>query len=196
MMDMTNDFVRDVTDAYGDSFYLKLDVFIEKALEMDAGLHEGIDDWEASSSIEKHDQLNYSYHFDVYRKNDGVDDDEICFTFYTGIDVGCELVDYSIDGKSLMNQPRHERVLVDLVPDWSMYPNATDLLKKKVEIVLGHNKEKIMEIYRKQGYDNYVTGGGTIVTDKFYKSELDRFRGMNLHWELVYEDVEVDVTYR
>ena len=160
---------------------------IDDQLQSDDSLYKTIGEWVADLCIEKHDALNHSYHI-LLSNNDG--DDEINLTFYTGIDVGCELVEYSFDGNSILNTPKFERVLDDLSVDWSMY--KTDINKQKVQMFLDGNKGAIMEIYSKRNYDNYVTGGGTNKTDASYKEQLDSYINRGLYWVCEYKEIEVD----
>lgn len=190
-MDMMKDFESEVTEKFGAEFYEVMGKFVDSALEKSKGDSGEFEGWTFSSSIEKHDALNYSYHFSAYNDEDFDDECMIDFTFYTGIDVGCELVHYSLDGGSLMSQPRYVDVLVDLKPDWSRYPDASDIKKKKIEIILEYHKKKILELYSKQNYDNYVTGGGSERTSTHYKEQFSKYEGMGLFWECVYEQEEI-----
>ena len=186
MTDQTVDFQNDFTEAYSD---IELDIvwgLIEYALENDDSISGG--DWESSLSKEKHDALNYTYHISLNKIDS--EDEGVELSFYTGIDVGCELVDYSFDGCSLANEPMTQRVLFDLELDLSRIGKKTSVTI--AQAVLKVKKEEILEIYRKQGYDNYVTGGGTTNTDKHYKDKFDQFHKMGLFWTCLYRDEEFD----
>ncbi len=161
---------------------------IGEQLESDTGLYKTAGEWTADLSIEKHDALNHSYHISLSK--DESDDEEISLTFYTGIDVGCELVEYSFCGNSILNTQKFEKVLDDLSVDWPRY--KADVNKNKIQWFLDASKDSIMEIYNKQNYDNYVTGGGTSVTDASYKEQLDSYRNRGLHWICEYKEIEVD----
>lgn len=152
----------------------------EKELKSDFG-------WESSLTKEKHDALNYSYHISLYRE---CDEHEIDVTFYTGIDVGCEMVHYSLEGECVTDKPMMVSVLVGLKLDWSMIDSKVN--PKAAQSMLDGNNQHIMEIYSKQNYDNYHTGGGTIKTDSHYKDEFERFNKQGLYWTCVYEDQEFD----
>ena len=66
-------------------------------------------------------------------------------------------------------------------------PNI-ELAKKMLE----HHKSDILDVYSKQNYDNYVTGGGTVKTDKHYSERFDKYHNMGLYWNIVYGKEEVD----
>ena len=65
-----------------------------------------------------------------------------------------------------------------------------------VQAVLDSNKNDILDIYKKESYDNYVTGGGTGKTESFYKEKKDKYHKMGLYWECVHEDIEVDKSFK
>ncbi len=183
------DFENEVVEKHGPEFLHKLNSFIETALEKNEGVSIEIGSWEVYSYLEKHDSLNYSYHFEAYNREE--EDVTIDFTFYTGIDVGCELVHYSLEGQSLKHSPKTIDVLVDLKPDWPKYPDANETKKNLITTVLNSHKDKIMDIYQKQDYDNYVTGGGTVKTQKYYEQQFNKYKEKGLHWICVYEQEEV-----
>ena len=195
-MDRNTDFDEDFKIKYSDDDLIEVNELILKALESDKPDSFTGKKWTLSSSIEKHDRLNHTYHIDLEIEGDTEESGEICLSFYTGIDVGCELVDYSFSGTSIANSPLMQRVLVDLIPDMeAINLNLSEGVyasEKRSTIVLNANKKSIMEIYAKQNYDNYHTGGGTLKTDSHYKSEFDRFHSMGLYWTCVYDEVEVD----
>lgn len=69
------------------------------------------------------------------------------------------------------------------------HPGAS---KSRCLIMFNHHKPQILELYRKQSYDNYVTGGGTCKTDDHYKGQFQKYYDMGLKWEVIYEDIEVE----
>lgn len=56
-----------------------------------------------------------------------------------------------------------------------------------MEIILNKNE---MNIYYE--YD-YVTGGGTNITNKYYKDEFQKIKEFGIFWNIIYEEVEADV---
>ena len=185
-MDVTKDFNEDFTDKYSAEDLECIDLLILRALEDDEYSSNG--NWESSFSKEKHDALNHTYHISLNKIDDP--DEAVEVSFYTGIDVGCELVDYSLGGCSLAYRPMTQRVMYDLKLDVTRLSKgvAPDLAQYK----LNQHKDEIMDIYSKQGYDNYVTGGGTASTNSHYKEKLARFNDMGLHWECLYREEEFD----
>lgn len=163
---------------------------IDKALESDSSCQFTKGNWNLSMDIEKHHQLQYSLHIDLYKEAEGQDDEEICLLFSSGIDNGTELIEYSLEGESRKHTAKIESVVVDIKPDWlRINPNVN---KKLAQTVIMAHKEQILDNHRKQSYDNYVTGGGTILTDKHYKELRDDLNSRGIYWEYVYEDIEVD----
>lgn len=195
-MDLTKNFNEDFCNIYGYDLLEKLDEFFLYAMERTTGVSRQIDEWYCSSSVEKHDALNYSYHFDIYREVEDSDNEEICVTFYTGINVGCELVDYSLEGKSLATGSKTIQVVKGIEVDWSYYPDADGVRRKNIELVVMKHQDKILEMKAKQYYDNYVTGGGTVSTDNYYREYFDKLHSINIHWNYIYEDEEVFINYQ
>jgi hypothetical protein len=186
MSDQTEDFNKDFTEKYSAIDLDSVWSLIDSVLQDDKSLSKG--NWDSSFSKEKHDALNYTYHISLNK----IDNEDECaeLSFYTGINVGCELVDYSLEGASLAYEPMMQSVLYDLELDLSRIGKNVSVTI--AQAVLRVKKEEILEIYRKQSYDNYVTGGGTVVTDRHYKDKFDRFNKMGLYWNCLYKEVEVD----
>lgn len=186
MNDQTCDFEEGFIDKYSSDDLEAIMNLIDLAFDdKDSESNNG---WEMSLSKEKHDALNYTYHISLHKTDD--EDECIELSFYTGIDVGCELVDYSLGGLSLADKPNIQRVMYDLELDWSLI--KPDVSKKSAQTMLDGAKKEIMDIYSKQGYDNYVTGGGTTSTDKHYKEKLEKFNERGLYWNCLYRDEEFD----
>ena len=186
MKDVINDFKEDFTIKYSERDLDLVCALIDRALEdNDEQLNNG---WDVSLSKEKHDALNYTYHISLRKTDD--EDECVELSFYTGIDVGCELVDYSLGGLSLADKPMMQRVLFDLELDLSLMGKGVSI--KAAQAMLDANKKSIMDIYRKQNYDNYVTGGGTAKTNKHYKDRFERFNDRGLYWKCIYREEEFD----
>jgi hypothetical protein len=100
------------------------------------------------------------------------------------------LVSYDFE-EDLIPTSKTIEVLKDIVLDESFY--KTDILKEKANSLLRAHKSNILKLYSERGYDDYVTGGGTTVTDRHYQNSFDKYREMGLHWECVYEEIEVDI---
>lgn len=186
MSDQTKDFNEDFVSKYSTVDFDCIWALVELALDdKDSESNNG---WEMSLSKEKHDALNYTYHISLWKTNN--EDESVELSFYTGIDVGCELVDYSLGGLSLADKPMMQKVLYDLELDLSRMKEGVNV--SLVQSMLDGYKEEIMEIYSKQNYDNYVTSGGTSSTNKYYKEKLEKFNERGLYWNCLYRDEEFD----
>lgn len=186
MSDQTEDFKEDIIVKYSESDLNSILALIDTAFDdKESGSNDG---WEMSLSKEKHDALNYTYHVSLWKADD--EDECVELSFYTGIDVGCELIDYSLGGLSLADKPMMQRVMYDLELDLSKIKNGVNI--SLAQIILDGAKEEIMDIYSKQGYDNYVTGGGTSVTNKHYKEKIEKFNNLGLYWNCLYREEEFD----
>lgn len=195
MSDLTQDFNEEFLEKFTGEDLENIDAIIESILSDEES--KNINSWVSSFEKEKHDALNFTYHVSITNTDIEDEDFEITLTFYTGIDVGCELVDYSFDGSSELHKTRFESVLSDITLDedavirnsnWDDKKRLLNLANQMFE----HHKDEILDIYKKQNYDNYVTGGGTSKTNSHYQEQFDKFHKKGLYWNLVYEEVEVD----
>jgi hypothetical protein len=182
------DFKDDFTHTFPDVDFTTIDALITLALEDDTD-SKTLNGWDMSLSREKHDQLNYTYHISLSREDDKCCD-EIELSFYTGIDVGCELEHYSLEGNSLADTPNMQRVLSGLKLDLNRM--ADNVSVNLAQQALDGYKDEIMDIYSKQGYDNYVTGGGTTKTDEHYKNAFAKYHNKGLFWICLFEEQEFD----
>lgn len=186
MSDQTEDFREDIVAKYSESDLDSILILIGFAFDNKDSESNG--GWEMLLSKEKHDALNYTYHVSLYKTDD--QDETVELSFYTGIDVGCELVDYSLGGLSIADKPNMQRVMYDLELDLSKMKSGVNV--KLAQAMLDSSKESIMEMYSKQGYDNYVTGGGTLNTNNHYKEKLEKFHKRGLYWNCLYREEEFD----
>lgn len=134
-----------------------------------------------SIDIEKHNQLQYTYYYDV----DFGLDENLIVEIESGINNGtqinsCEWGNYNKDYTTTAN------VLKDIILDEAYY-KGSHLLKIKAEAILRANKTKLFDFHRQNNYDNYVTGGNS-------KMRMDDLLS-KLHLEYIYEEIEVDRNY-
>ena len=184
------DFEDEFNSTYGGVELTEAIGLIDKSLESDnSGIIKG-ELWAVSLDIEKISALQFTYHLNLYKEIEGQNDIEISLTFENGINNGTALNDYSFDGLSSKSEVKTHRVLIDLEIDVSKIKN--DFHEKKSKLILDGCKSEIMEIYSKQNYDNYVTGGGTTKTDSHYNNSLKKYNDRGLFWVCIYEDIEVD----
>ncbi len=158
------------------------------------------DDWECSFDIEKIHAIQEVYHFTFTK--DGHDDNPVCLSLAQGVD-NCDVVDYSLHGISEVDRPLMQEILSDVVMDKERIENflheknATSKINwNLVEMIFKGKKEQILDIYKKQGYDDYVTGGGTTKTDDHYGKAFDDLKKQGIFWTCVYKTIEVDRNIR
>lgn len=188
-----NKFKDETIEKYGLSVYEMIDNVIQKGLEGEKSFSEKIGDWVSELSIEKNNVLNHTYHFSFYKKiENNVDDIEIALSFYTGVDVGCALVHYSIEGEDLKNKSVYKRVIVDIEIDWSKYIEPNEVLKAKLNNYLKSKKDLILKEISKSNYDDYVTGGGNLKIKEKYKEFFDKINKDGFYWKPVYDTIEVE----
>ena len=168
------------------------------------------DKYEFSLEIEKHDALNFTYFIEIYNDNESIN----C-TFYTGVNVGCELTEYSVNDNDFCSSKYDDaeyEELIDVELDIEKTteyirnkPNAIknvpneffkEMLLKKAQILLENKKEEIMKIYSNQNYDDYMTGGGTSKTDDYYKQLKRELNELGCYWKCVYQTVICDRNLR
>lgn len=143
-----------------------------------------------SFSNEKHNALQYTQYYTITSK---LIKGELNLEIENGISNGTQLISYSFE-YDLIPSSRTVEVLKDIVLDEEKY-KGSKFSFKKAELIFPRYKSEILELYRKQDYDNYVTGGGTNVTNRHYKTELDSIRELGLYWTCIYEEIEVDVNF-
>lgn len=152
-------------------------------------------------SVEKHNQLQYTYYFEIdFGENLPILSVEI----ENGINNGTRInhVDW---GSSTLPESRTVEVLKDVIfceesfNRWCDDKNISEDRKPKLKQVavslFERNKSELIQTNKNQSYDNYVTGGGTIVTNKHYKDFYSNLKDKSVFWQFVYEDREVDVNF-
>lgn len=202
MADHSKDFQEQFLEKYKSEETLKkLDDFMDLGMCEEHDENAIIDGWVPDITVEKHDCLNYTYHFQFRREEKERENETINLSFYTGINVGCELVDFSFEGKSLANQPHYIEEFSHIEINWSKYllmhcvekkEDLPPLVVKKIENLFNNNKDEIEKIIGKESYDNYVTGGGTVKTDSHYRNLFAEYNAKGIFWERCYQTVEVD----
>lgn len=185
------DFYKEFLKEYSEDDLNKVEKLVYNALENWKSTSLYDDPWNISVSVEKIHELQYIYHLNIY--NDNNEDLDIYIEVENGINNGTVLLDYSFEGGSCPST-RYQDVLSDLELDWSSMDQRVN--KTVASMVFEKHKKDILEIHRKQSYDNYVTGGGTINTHKHYKNSFQKYYDMGLRWECVYKSIEVDTRLR
>lgn len=134
-----------------------------------------------SCSTEKHNALQYTYFYEV----DFNKDELFYIEIESGISNGTQ-VNNAEWGSDTKEDTKTARILKDIKLDCSFYEDGS-LLKRKAQAILNANKSKLFEFYRKNNYDNYVTGGNS-------KMKLDLLLS-KLHLDYIYENEEVDCNF-
>jgi len=192
-MNEYQDFESEFKEKYGEEEFLEVNNLIDGVLDSDTSLYEIDKTWTVSSSIEKIHSLQYTYYINLSKETESGDDEEVNLTFENGINNGTQLLEYSLEGSCDIPNTHEVEVLVDIEIDWS-HPSYSGkkIRKNVVDAIFKYHKDKILEIYGKQSYDNYVTGGGTGLTDKHYKDSLEKYHGLGLYWSKIYKTIEAD----
>jgi len=152
---------------------------------------------EISYSTEKHHELQLTYFYEIdFGKEEN---------FYIEIEIGINngtQVNSAEWGTNTLSKTKTIELLKDVIFNdeaFEMCYNDKEenknFTKQKAKIIFEREKHKLIELHRKQRYDNYVTGGGTNKTDKYYKDELSKLSEMGVFWEYVYEEKEVDCNF-
>ena len=106
-------------------------------------------------NIEKHNALQHTYYYEVdFGKNENY-----FIEIESGINNGT-VIQNSEWGNDTKTNTKEAEILADIKLDDSFYVNDS-FLRKKAQSLLESNKEELFEFYRKDSYDNYVTGGNS-----------------------------------
>lgn len=190
---MEADFKKEFIDKYSIEEFTEVEGLIDFALECQTGAYKKGKLWRINCDIEKIHCLQFNYYISLSKEGVDGSDEEVSLGYENGINAGTSLREYSFD-RTVLPASRTIEILEDIVLD------EKTVLRKypKVKIQLARLmfegvKDQILDILRKQGYDNYVTGGGTNVTDKYYKDKLQKFQDRGLFWTKVYKQEEADL---
>lgn len=131
-------------------------------------------------SVEKHNQLQFTYYFDCdYGLNQN-----FFIEIENGINNGTQ-INRADWGSETKPESRTVEVLKDVILDNSEYPDLKE--RRKAQSLLNSNKQKFFDYHRQNNYDNYVTGGN---------SKLNMNNNISkLHVKYIYEEVEADVNF-
>lgn len=184
------DFNEEFEQKYGEDELKEVSKLIDQGFDKYSSCIITGDIWSLSLEVEKHGMLQHTLHMALSKEVNGKDDEEVNLEFEDGIDNGTVLRNHCLEGSSTMHSPKMVRVLVDLKYDFSL--SNTKHSKELTESIFNDVKPDILEVYKKQNYDNYVTGGGSTKTSKHYRNELDKYHDRGFYWTCVYEEQEVD----
>lgn len=195
---MYEDFKEDFKEKYSKEEFDEVDNLIGESLENSSSHYISGKRWNLSCDIEKIHQLQYTYYIALSKEIINSYDEEVSLEFENGIENGTLLRDYNVDGGSTPSDHYTVNVLHDLEIDWdevninSIIRTGKKPLANLVKQMFNYHKDSILEIYKKENYDNYVTGGGTNVTQQAYKGQKAKYNDMGLYWTLIYKDIEAD----
>ena len=200
-------FKEEFIEKYSEDEYKIIEKIINSACECSCAHKDYIQElgsWKCSLDIEKLDSLNFNYFINLYNENSGI---EIDLDFGFGVDAPNDCVSYSFEGISGKYNDEVVSVLKDIILDEERikehFKNKENIIKnvpnefiennllRKARLIFEREKSKILDLYNKQNYDNYVTGG-TLKIDEYYNKEFKKYNDIGLFWNEVYEDVIVD----
>jgi hypothetical protein len=205
---MLEDFEEDFyNEGFTEDQYQQVSRFINIFLEEDeTSIYK--DNYECFCSHEIPDRLNKILHIDIINEDL---DMEICISFESGCNVGCELRDYSFNGSSLRYEPKYHEILDDVVVDWDRvdeWKEELEILAKtknisikipsnnEIQSIFDENKDLIIKKHQEQEYDNYVTGGGTNLTDEYYRNFNINLNKQGVFYIKKYKTIQVDRNIR
>lgn len=190
---MEVDFKKEFIWKYGISEFEEVSNLIDDALSESESriLHGKI--WTLTLDVEKIHCLQYTHYISLCKEGED-DDEEVSLTFQNGINAGTVCQNYSLDGSGSVSCTKMEDVFVDIEPDWDAIERKYNKKPNKhlIQQIFDYHKPAIMELLGKQNYDNYVTGGGTSMTDKHYNKKIESWHDRGFYWKKVYETMEVD----
>lgn len=129
------------------------------------------------------------------------DNFELELLFEDGINNGTELNEYSINPAFSFTSEKRE---IEILKDIELDEHAIELYelsegrkvcRTKAQILLSQHKPEIKKLIRNQNYDNYVTGGGTSKTNRYYKNKFNTLEAIGVFWKATYETIEVDANF-
>ena len=194
---MENNLKLDFIEKYSEVEYEEVSELIDKMFDDDS---DSFDQdkylWKLSLSKEKHNVLQYTYYINLSKEIDGQDDEEVNITYENGINNGTAMIDYDIDGGGGVPAFKTVEILDDIIPDWTRILNGkdiSDMRKKNMQMIFDAHKSRILKSLHNQNYDNYVTGGGTNMTDAYYCDIKEKLNSHGFYWICVYKEIEADV---
>lgn len=171
---------------------------IDKALESEKSCLLSDGEWNLSLDVEKQHSLQFYYYMAISKEVPGSDDIEISVSYENGINNGTQIIDYCLEGGSMCSPTQEIEVIIGIKPDWDQYKvmleksSNPEFLKRKIEAVIKYREAEILKLYKDQNYDNYVTGGGSGITDSHYRNAHKKLHDRNIFWLPVYEVIEAD----
>lgn len=200
-----NEFIK----LYNEVEFNKIDKMVQSASEASIkhkNFINKIDDWECSLDIEKLNQLNFNYFIHLYNEKLNT---EINLDFGFGVDAPNDLISYSFDGISNKYSNLEVKIISDIILDEERikqhFNNKKNIIKnlpneflynnllKMSEIVFKKEKQNILDLYNKQNYDVYFTGGTTKINE-FYKNKFKEYNDAGIYWKVIYTTEIVDKT--
>lgn len=181
---------------------------LDKAFDDDSdkNIKESSSGWDLYLSIEDNDRLNATYYFEFTNELKG---ECVNATFYCGIDVGSELIEYDLDGSSGVPLYKKVESFKDIEIDWSKVAEylrikgslnwdeeISETRKGHILQIFNYHKPEILKQIQNQSYDDYFTGGGTCKTGNYYAKLREKWEDMGLYYKKIYETIEVEPNIR
>ncbi len=148
---------------------------------------------EINVNVEKHNELQYTYYYTITSE---LVEGELHLEIESGINNGTLILEASVSS-SLKPKFRAVEVFKDIELDKERILRHTPNENlEKAQMMSDNHRAEIIKMHRNQSYDDYVTGGGTNKTDKYYKDFRDGLNNKGLYWQNIYEEVEADVNWQ
>lgn len=203
-MDKITELLDDIASMRGEKSSTYLENLLEEVLEFCDGNFSSINKKYHCSvyvSKEKHNALQYTYYYSI---SSDLINGEINLEVESGINNGTVVNGYSFEG-DLKPKSQTIEVMKDIIFneeafDWWFSQNNYDIEKRpltlfKAKALFDNNKDTLLKLHKENSYDNYVTGGGTNVTDRHYDNSYQKLRDKNVFWKYVYEEIEADINW-
>lgn len=196
MNDTWEDLTEELKEDLPSEEFKNIDEVLDRIVRWDTEEDFSMNGYDISFSFEKIHALQRNMCINISN-----DDFELELLFEDGINDGTQLNEYSINPSSSFTSEKRE---VEILKDIELDEHAIELYelsegrkvcRTKAQIILDQNKSKIEKLIRNQNYDNYVTGGGTSKTDRYYDKELSNLRSKGVFWKSVYETIEIDANF-
>lgn len=153
-----------------------------------------------SVTVEKHNQLQYTYYFELDFGTVDIYNVEI----ENGINNGTQ-VNHQGWGSSTKPESYDVEILKDVIFSEEKFlkycceKNISDTDKNfvriKAEAIFNQHKPELLKLHKDRNYDNYVTGGGTHKTESSYNDAYIKLKEKGVFWEYIYKTQKADPNF-
>lgn len=151
--------------------------------------------------VVKHNQLQYTYYYEI---DFGEKYPILSVEIESGINNGTQINHVGWNSSTLPSS-RTVEVLKDVIfseEGFRRWCNRKDVSEERAshlrQIAISlfeRNKSELMKANKNKSYDNYVTGGGTLKTNEYYRNFYNDLEEKGVFWEFIYEEKEYDVNF-